>query len=54
VLFSSVLLALVVLHVAAVVYHHARGEKLLARMWFGPRKEAISGIQPATSAGSKS
>lgn len=38
VLFSSVLLALVALHVAAVGYHHARGEKLLARMWFGARK----------------
>ncbi|MEE4155255.1 MAG: cytochrome b/b6 domain-containing protein [Erythrobacter sp.] len=40
VLFSSVLLALVVLHVAAVGYHHARGENLLARMWFGPRRGA--------------
>ncbi|MEE4205279.1 MAG: cytochrome b/b6 domain-containing protein [Erythrobacter sp.] len=39
VLFSSVLLALVALHVAAVVYHHAKGEKLLSRMWFGRRDE---------------
>jgi cytochrome b561 len=43
VLFSSVLLVLVVLHVAAVVYHHRRGENLLARMWFGSRKSADPG-----------
>jgi len=45
VLFSSVLLALVALHVVAVGYHHWRGEKLLARMWFGPRKAPGSSPQ---------
>jgi cytochrome b561 len=39
-LFSSVLIALIVLHVGAVVYHHARGDNLLARMWFGSRRNA--------------
>jgi len=44
VLFSSVLLALVALHVTAVAYHHARGENLLARMWFGRREDHDAGV----------
>ena len=39
VLFSSVLIALVALHLGGVIYHHARGENLLARMWFGSRRK---------------
>jgi cytochrome b561 len=47
-LFWKLLLALVALHVAAVVWHRvARGENIVARMWFGPRETAAAERQPA-------
>lgn len=37
VLFSSVLLALIALHLAAVVWHLVKRDNVLPRMWFGAR-----------------
>ena len=37
VLFSSVLLALIALHIAAVVWHLVKRDNVLPRMWFGSR-----------------
>lgn len=39
VLFSRILIALIVLHVAAAVWHAMRRERIFGRMWFGRRDQ---------------
>lgn len=42
-LFGYALLGLIALHLAGVAYHYGKGEKLLARMGFGPRDRIAEG-----------
>ena len=36
-LLSNLLIALIGLHIAAVIWHGVRGDGIMSRMWFGPR-----------------